>query len=145
MEPRHLFLDLHDLTRIERLHRRVHQPQRHPQNPILRGENPWEAVASLYGTVLYDPADEEGVALSKPMRVTGDELHVNVDSARGQLVVALTDDEGRRLPDYTSAPIAVDQTDDLVHFAQSLGALAGREVRVRLELRNASLYSYWFA
>lgn len=52
MEPRHLFLDLHDLTRIERLHRRVHQPQRHPQNPILRGENPWEAVASLYGTVL---------------------------------------------------------------------------------------------
>lgn len=85
------------------------------------------------------------MALSKPMRVTGDELHVNVDSARGQLVVAFTDDEGRPLPDYTSAPIAVDQTDDLVHFAQSLGALAGREVRVRLELRNASLYSYWFA
>ena len=54
MEPRHLFLDLHGLTRIERLHRRVHQPRRHPQNPILRGENPWEAVASLYGTVPYD-------------------------------------------------------------------------------------------
>ena len=26
-----------------------------PNNPILRGENPWESVASLYGTVLYDP------------------------------------------------------------------------------------------
>ena len=57
MEHRHLFLDLHDLTRVERLHRRVHQPQRHADNPILRGDNPWETVASLYGTVLYDAAE----------------------------------------------------------------------------------------
>ncbi|MDP7573009.1 MAG: hypothetical protein QF391_15515, partial [Myxococcota bacterium] len=57
MEHRHLFLDLHDLTRVERLHRRVHQPQRHADNPILRGDNPWETVASLYGTVLYDAVE----------------------------------------------------------------------------------------
>ena len=44
-----------------------------------------------------------------------------------------------------SAPIAVDQTDALVPFSQGLEALAGQEVRVRLQLRNASLYSYWFA
>ena len=57
MEHRYLFLDLHHITRIERLYRRMHQPQRHPNNPVLRGENPWESVASLYGTVLYDPQD----------------------------------------------------------------------------------------
>ena len=57
MEHRYLFLDLQHVTRIERLYRRIHQPQRHPNNPILRGENPWESVASLYGTVLYDPQD----------------------------------------------------------------------------------------
>ena len=57
MEHRYLFLDLHHITRIEGLYRRMHQPQRHPDNPILRGENPWESVASLYGTVLYDPQD----------------------------------------------------------------------------------------
>ena len=57
MEFRYLFLDLHHITRIEGLYRRMHQPQRHPENPILRGENPWERVASLYGTVLYDPHD----------------------------------------------------------------------------------------
>ena len=55
MEHRYLFLDLHHITRIEGLYRRMHQPQRHPDNPVLRGENPWESVASLYGTVLYDP------------------------------------------------------------------------------------------
>ncbi|MDE0325797.1 MAG: hypothetical protein OXN27_17920 [Candidatus Poribacteria bacterium] len=57
MEHRYLFLDLQYITRIERLYRRMHQPQRHPDNPVLRGENPWESVASLYGTVLYDPQD----------------------------------------------------------------------------------------
>ncbi|MDE0318072.1 MAG: hypothetical protein OXM61_24590 [Candidatus Poribacteria bacterium] len=57
MEHRYLFLDMHHITRIEGLYRRMHQPQRHPENPILRGENPWESVASLYGTVLYDPQD----------------------------------------------------------------------------------------
>ena len=55
MEHRQLFLDLQHVTRIERLYRRMHQPQRHPKNPVLRGEHPWESVASLYGTVLYDP------------------------------------------------------------------------------------------
>lgn len=57
MEHRYLFLDMHHITRIEGLYRRLHQPERHPENPILRGENPWESVASLYGTVLYDPQD----------------------------------------------------------------------------------------
>lgn len=51
---RRLFLDLHDITRLENLHRRLHQPQRHPQNPVLQGEHPWEKLASLYGTVIYD-------------------------------------------------------------------------------------------
>jgi len=58
MSHRHLFLDLQDVTRIENLHRRVHQPKRHPANPVLKGENPWEQMASLYGTVLYDPEQE---------------------------------------------------------------------------------------
>lgn len=58
MTHRHLFLDLHDVTRIENMYRRVHQPKRHPANPVLKGENPWEQMASLYGTVLYDPEEE---------------------------------------------------------------------------------------
>ena len=51
---RRLFLDLRDLTRLENLHRRLHQPRRHPANPVLRGEHPWERMASLYGTAIFD-------------------------------------------------------------------------------------------
>ena len=57
MNHRHLFLDLRDITSMEHVHRRVHTPRRHPENPILQGENDWERFASLYGTVLRDPQD----------------------------------------------------------------------------------------
>ena len=57
MPHRELFLDMRRVTRMERLYRRVHQPKRHPENPIIKGENSWERLASLYGTVLFDPGD----------------------------------------------------------------------------------------
>ena len=57
MSYRHLFLDLHDATQIEGLHRQLHVPRRHASNPILVGQYPWERFASLYGTVLRDPQD----------------------------------------------------------------------------------------
>ena len=59
MKNRCLFLNLDHITRMDRLYRRVHQPQRHPENPILKGESPWETVASLYGTGIYDPKENQ--------------------------------------------------------------------------------------
>ncbi|MEW6752266.1 MAG: hypothetical protein AB1505_14985 [Candidatus Latescibacterota bacterium] len=55
MGHRHLFLDMREVTRVERLHRHLHPARRHPANPILRCEHPWEDRVSLYGTVLDDP------------------------------------------------------------------------------------------
>lgn len=57
MSHRQLFLSMRKVTRIERLHRRIHQPVCHSENSILKGENPWEKTPSLYGTVLRDPSD----------------------------------------------------------------------------------------
>ena len=48
MQHRCLFLNLDHITRMDRLYRRIHQPQRHPKNPILKGENPWETVWHPY-------------------------------------------------------------------------------------------------
>jgi hypothetical protein len=58
MACRRLFLDLQEVTRLERVHRRVHQPVRHPANPVLRAEHPWEDRVSLYGTVRRDSAGQ---------------------------------------------------------------------------------------
>lgn len=46
------------VTRCERVTRRLHQAERYPGNPVLVGDNPWEKVASLYGTVLFDESSK---------------------------------------------------------------------------------------
>lgn len=56
---RQLFLDRAGIESLEGLQATVHQPRRHPGNPVLRGEHPWEASASVYGTMLYDPEKQQ--------------------------------------------------------------------------------------
>jgi hypothetical protein len=56
---RQLFLDDVGIERMVALRRVVNQPKRHPDNPIIRGEHPWEkASVSVYGTMWFDPAAE---------------------------------------------------------------------------------------
>ena len=69
MEHRYLFLDLHHITRIEGLYRRMHQPQRHPDNPnqvdfegstennlVDIGRTNCEGAAIIYDEHETDPA-----------------------------------------------------------------------------------------
>ncbi len=52
---RQLFVDDHLIETIDGLTRVVHQATRHPENPILRREKPWEQFrVMVYGTVIYD-------------------------------------------------------------------------------------------
>jgi hypothetical protein len=50
-----LFVDDYIVEKTEGLRRVMHQPEKHPGNPILRAEMPWEKPSVyLYGTVLRD-------------------------------------------------------------------------------------------
>jgi len=54
---RQLFLDDEGVEGLEGLRRVVNQPTRHPENPVVQGEYPWEkASTSVYGTALFDEA-----------------------------------------------------------------------------------------
>lgn len=53
---RQLFLDDHGIEKIHSLTRRVHPPKRHPKNPLLRPDTPWERGCQVYGTAYYDEA-----------------------------------------------------------------------------------------
>ncbi len=53
---RQLFFDDLGIERRDNLKRVVHQPTKHPQNPVLRREHPWEGFRiQVYGTMIYDP------------------------------------------------------------------------------------------
>jgi len=50
-----LFLDDHLIARMDGLKRKLHRPIRHPANPLIVQDLPWERrMIEMYGTVLYD-------------------------------------------------------------------------------------------
>ena len=51
-----LFLDDFLIARMENLRREIRRPTRHPANPLIVQDLPWEQrLIKIYGTVLYDP------------------------------------------------------------------------------------------
>ncbi len=58
VEPgvRQLFLDDAGIAEMEGLVRVVHPPARHPRNPVLVPDTPWESRCQVYGTAYYDEA-----------------------------------------------------------------------------------------
>ncbi len=56
---RQLFFDDYLIDSVSELTRTLHRPVKHPDNPVLKREHPWEALRiQVYGTVLYDPAEQ---------------------------------------------------------------------------------------
>lgn len=56
---RQLFFDNAFLEETENVVRTVHQPKKHPENPVLVREHPWEDYrVQVYGTVLFDPLEK---------------------------------------------------------------------------------------
>ncbi len=49
-----LFIDDHLIDEVRGLTKKLNQPKKHPQNPVLLQDRPWEDAGPSYGTVIYD-------------------------------------------------------------------------------------------
>lgn len=56
---RQLFLDDVGIERVDNLKRVVNSPRKHALNPVIKPDQPWESVCSVYGTAMFD--EEAGV------------------------------------------------------------------------------------
>lgn len=56
---RQLFLDDAGVKSMKNVTRTVHPPQRHPQNPLLSPDTPWERGCQVYGTAYFDEAEQK--------------------------------------------------------------------------------------
>lgn len=177
---RQLFFDDQVIAEMRNLERTVNQPVKHPQNPLLEREHPWEAFrVQVYGTVIYysgsaakhgtdgelnigmdiglatlrrdgwislDAGRTTGALKTKAFIHPGGELHVNVDAKQGAVVVQLQDPEGKPLAGYDRGEVTgTDSLEARVRFTDAEQAdPAGTPVKLRLELTNAKLFSFWF-
>jgi len=50
-----LFVDLDFVASLENVRQAFHSAEKHPGNPVLRKEMPWEQDRGTWGSVIYDP------------------------------------------------------------------------------------------
>ncbi len=125
---------------------------------LYASENYWTGNSStlrrytlrLDGFVSAQASLKGGELITKPVRFTGAQLLLNFStSAAGSLRVEIQDVNGTPLPGFALSdcpPIFGDTIERPVMWAQGqdVGALAGRAVRLRFELKDADLYAFQF-
>ena len=80
-QRRQLFLDDWIVEQCEGVERRLGQPVKHPDNPVLKREKPWEAVScGAYANVFWD-AEERKLRLYYEARSNPDEGDVKLACA----------------------------------------------------------------
>lgn len=84
------------------------------------------------------------------VRAACDQLFVNVDAPARGLHVEILDERGKVLAPFSRsrcAPVKADKTLQQIRWrgTSDLSALKGQPVRVRFQLRNGRLYSFWMS
>ena len=82
--------------------------------------------------------------------VTAGRLHVNADASSGSIHAALAEEDGTPIEGFSvdecQPLVNGDALDHLLEWKNGdLSSLAGRTVRIHLELRNTELFSLWWA
>jgi len=86
-----------------------------------------------------------GTILTKPFTFVGSELEINFStSALGDIIITVCDEDGNAIEGYKSIKIFGNSVDRKVKFEKSLCDLAGKPVRLKIELHDCDLYSFKF-
>lgn len=122
--------------------------ERHDAYPKSRECSIGLATLRLDGFVCLEAKEAPGTVTTKPFKLLGNALVVNVDAARGACRTEVLDVAGRPIAGYTRDEAkqfkGVDELRLRPAWAQNkdLSALKGKTVRLRFHLRNAKLYAF---
>ncbi len=100
------------------------------------------------GFVALRAGHQPGIVITKPFKLIGDRLSVNVDAGMGEIRVEVLDVHGQPIPGYTgnNAPRA-SGVNDLTwqprwKSVSNLAALRNQVIRLKFTLQNARLYAF---
>ena len=86
-----------------------------------------------------------GTVMTKPVIFDGDALEINfATSALGYVKITLCDEDGNALEGYESGRLFGNSLSRPVDFDKELSSLAGTPVCMKIELKDADLYSFKF-
>ncbi|MBN1343711.1 MAG: hypothetical protein JXQ73_13570 [Phycisphaerae bacterium] len=115
-------------------------------------EDGWGAVCLAVlrrdGFISLDSDEKGGSVLTKPIKLAGAKLFLNLDAPKGQAFVEILDEQGKPIPGYSQAE-AVAVKGNAVRLPvtwrakQDVKDLVGKVVRLKIGLKDASLYAFW--
>jgi hypothetical protein len=117
------------------------------------------ATLRLDGFVSLSANSKPGAVTTKPFKLVGSKLEVNVDAAQGQVWVEVLDAAGEAIPGFAQKDCQNIKGIDDLRFEpkwnrhvrseaerrssfSDLGALKDKEVRLRFHLQDAHLYAF---
>ncbi len=117
------------------------------------GARKWDARLGLAklrldGFFFLEAKDKPGTVVTKPFKLTGKTLLVNVDAGAGGLRVEILDDEGQPLPGFSGDDAPPRNGVDELRFQpawkgrRDLSAIQGQVVKIRFTLRDARLFAF---
>jgi len=108
------------------------------------------AKLRLDGFICLAAKSKTGTVVTKPFKLEGDKLAVNVDAKDGWVRVELLDETGRAIPGFSGDAAKKHKNVDELRLAPQwesggdLSRLKGKIARLRLTFRNAKLYAFDF-
>ncbi len=106
------------------------------------------ATLRLDGFVCLEAQDQPGIVLTKPFKLEGSKLEVNVDAKNGEVVVEVLDEAGQPIPGYSQRDAEVFKALDELRLRlswkgqENLAVLRGKIIRLKFHLKNAKLYAF---
>lgn len=86
-----------------------------------------------------------GTILTKPFTFEGNELEINFSTAAyGGIKISICDEDGNEIDGYRSINLFGDSVDRRIDFEKSLDKLNNKPIRLKIELKDANLYSFKF-
>jgi hypothetical protein len=101
------------------------------------------------GFASMDAGNDGGKLTTRPIRFSGSKLFINADASQGEVRAEVLDAaSGKPLPGLSMndcLPVRENKTLEAVAWknGKDLSAIAGLPVRIRFQLRNAHIYSFW--
>jgi len=106
------------------------------------------AKLRLDGFFYLEAKDKPGTVVTKPFKLEGDKLQVNVNAKAGWVRIELLDETGREIPGFSDNAAKTYRGFDKLRLEPQwkgqadLSTLKGKVVRLRLTMENAKLYAF---
>ena len=105
------------------------------------------ATLRLDGFVCLQANEELGTVVTKPFKLEGKKLQVNVDASRGDLSLEILDADGNRRQGFSGSRAPTYRGIDELRFEptwpdRDLSELEGEIIQLKFNMRNAKLYAF---